>query len=360
MAATKKATDSKALKNAHKKAAAKVKAPAKTTAPTKKPEPVKNNITFFVSAKGTVLKSHVSERDKTRSYFQFDIEGSQLQLRWALKGTSQSPVRVLNASLAKNSADELCTRLQQKLSPGFLKILRPIFAWLIERVKNDTLDQPKIGRCWRELPSKEDVPAKPATRSFKVNYNGVVKNKLSAPYLLVELTGEQVEIWNVRTLTPEMESELMFSGPIKSIKPARYRVKKNVAVHHDRWHWAVVILEWIMDMFDNTGSVPTPQHGFRFTLADKPGDEVDALEHHQEPEGMPLLKPQSKPATENVFSTTEFVQRTKVWQLAQVTWHDALVCRKMLEKHGYDLDAAYAEFLDCAERTARKVSGSDS
>ncbi len=241
MATTKKATDNKALKNAHKKAAAKAKAPAKTTSQ-KKPEPVKNNITFFVSAKGTVLKSHVSERDKTRSYFQFDIKGSQLQLHWALKGTSQKPVRVLKASLAKNSADELCTRLQQKFSPGFLKILHPIFAWLIERVKNDTLDQPKIGRCWRELPSKKEA-------------------------------------------------------------------------------------------------------------ADKPGEEVSS---ELNPE------PTSKPATENVFSTTEFVQRTKVWQLAQVTWHDALVCRKMLEKHDYDLDAAYAEFLDCAERTARKVSGSDS
>ncbi len=242
MATTKKATDSKSVKTAHKKAAAKAKATAKTTAPTKKPEPVKNNITFFVSAKGTVLKSHVSERDKTRSYFQFDIEGSQLQLHWSLKGTSQKPVRVLKSSLAKNSADELCTRLQQKFSPGFLKILHPIFAWLIERVKNDTLDQPKIGRCWRELPSKEEAAAKP---------------------------GEKVS----SELNPE---------------------------------------------------------------------------------------PTSKPATENVFSTTEFVQRTKVWQLAQVTGHDALVCRKMLERHGYDLDAAYAEFLGYAERTAQAISGSGS
>lgn len=350
MATTKKATDNKALKNAHKKAAAKAKAPAKTTSQ-KKPEPAANNITFFVSAKGTVLKSHVSERDKTRSYFQFDIEGSQLQLRWALKGTSQSPVRVLNASLAKNSADELCTRLQQKFSPGFLKVLRPIFAWLIERVKNDTLDQPKVGRCWRELPSKEEAAAKTETRSFKVNYNGVVKKRLNAPYILVELKGGQVEIWNVRTLTPEVESELIFSGAVTSVKPARQRVKKNVAVHYDRWRWAVVILEWIMDMFDNTGSVPMPQHGFRFLLADKPGEEVSS---ELNPE------PTSKPATENVFSTTEFVQRTKVWQLAQVTGHDALVCRKMLEKHSYELDAAYAEFLGYAERTAQAISGSDS
>ena len=236
MATTKKATDNKALKNAHKKAAAKAKAPAKTTSQ-KKPEPAANNITFFVSAKGTVLKSHVSAKDKTRSYFQFDIEGSQLQLHWAFKGTSRRPVRVLNASLAKNSADELCTRLQQKFSPGFLKVLRPIVAWLIERVKNDTLDQPKVGRCWREMPKAN--PAAP----------------------------------------------------------------------------------------DCT---------------------------------LPCLKATVKPATENVFSTAEFVQRTKVWQLAQVTGHDALVCRKMLEKHNYDLDAAYAEFLGYAERTAQAISGSDS
>ena len=359
MATTKKATDNKALKTARAKAAAKVKAPAKNTATTKKPEPVKNNITFFVSAKGTVLKSHVSERDKTRAYFRFDIEGSQLQLQWALKGTSQNPVRVLTARLTKNSADELCTRLQRKFSPGFLKILRPIFAWLIEHVKTGTLDQPKVGRCWREIPVI-DAAAKPAMQSFKVNYNGVVKNRPAA-YILVELKGGQVEIWNVRTLSPEKESELIFSGAAISNKPARHRIKKNADLRADVWRWAVVVLEWIMDMIDNTGSMPVPAQGFRFTLADKPGDEVDAVEHHQEPDCTPpCLKATVKPATENVFSTAEFVQRTKVWQLAQVTWHDALVCRKMLEKHDYDLDAAYAEFLDCAERTAQAISGSDS
>lgn len=250
MDTTKKATDKKPLKKP-------AKAPAKNTATTKNPEPVKNNITFFVSAKGTVLKSHVSERYKERAYFRFNIEGSHLQLHWSLKGTSQTPVRVLNASLAKNSADELCTRLQQKLSPGFLKILRPIFAWLIECVKNDTLDQPKVGRGWREMPKKSTAPA---------------------------------------------AAKLSFLPCLK---------------------------------------------------------EVDSVEHNQEPDcSLPCLKDTVKPATENVFSTAEFVQRTKVWQLAQVTGHDALVCRKMLEKHGYDLDAAYAEFLDYAERTARKVSGS--
>ena len=233
MATTKKATDKKSLKTA----AAKAKAPAKNTSSTKKPEPVKNTITFFVSAKGTVLKMWASERDKTRPYFRFGIEGSQLQLHWAPEGTAQSSVRLLKASLTKNSADELCGRIRGKLSPDLFKILRPIFAWLIERVKNGTLDQPKVGRCWRVLP----------------------KANPTAPDC-----------------------------------------------------------------------------------------------------ALPCLKSTVKPVTENVFSTPEFVQRTKVWQLAQVTWHDALVCRKMLEKHDYDLDAAYAEFLDCAERTARKVSGSDS
>lgn len=240
MATTKKATDTKATK----KAAAKAKAPAKTTAPTKKSEPVKNNITFFVSAKGTVLKSYVSERDKTRAYFRFDIEGSQLQLHWAPKGTAQNPIRVLNASLVKNSADELCGRIRPlKVSPSFFNLLRPIFAWLIEHIKSDTLGQPKVGRCWREMP--------------KAN----------------------------------------------STAPAAAKLPSPVA------HAGTVI---------------------------------------------------AKPATENVFSTAEFVQRTKVWQLAQVTGHDALVCRKMLERHGYDLDAAYAEFLGYAERTAQAISGSDS
>jgi len=232
--------DKKATAKALVKAAKNAKSPSKgkePSAPKKEKGTPKNLMTFYVSAKGTVISGHVTPKNKATPYFEFSIDGNQLQLRWAPKGTAAVSLRILKASLAKNSADELCGRIRGKLSPDLFKILRPIFAWLIERVKNDTLDQPKVGRCWREMP-KANPTAPDCTK--------------------------------------------------------------------------------------------------------------------------PCLKATVKPATENVFSTAEFVQRTKVWQLAQVTGHDALVCRKMLERHGYDLDAAYAEFLGYAERTAREISGSDS
>lgn len=344
--------DKKATAKALVKAAKNAKSPSKAkkpSAPKKEKGTPKNLMTFYVSAKGTVIGGHVTSKNKSNAYFQFDIDGNQLQLRWALKGTTAAAVRVLNASLAKNTAEELCDRLREKFSPGFRKILHPIFAWLIERIKNGTLDQPKIGRCWRKPFQKSEAGA-PKKVSFMVGTDRTVRTKLSAPYLLVELTGSDVEMWHVWGSNPKEDMALVFSGPLKSCKPARSRVKKSVTVPEGQRILAIAVLDWLMDKHDtdySSGGIALPQKGFRFSL-----------EEPEETLGLPS-EPKSAAATnsttESVFMRPEFIQRTKAWQLSQVTGYDMLVCDKMLQTVGYDLDAAYAAFLDIASRTASNM-----
>lgn len=352
--------DKKATAKALAKAAKKVKSPSRAKAPSapqKEKGTPKNLMTFYVSAKGTVIGGHVTSKNKSNAYFQFDIDGNQLQLRWALKGTTAAAVRVLNASLAKNTADELCDRLREKFSPGFRKILLPIFAWLIERVKNNTLDQPKIGRCWRKPFQKSEASA-PKKVSFIVGPDSRVKTRLTAPCLLVELTGSDVEMWHVWGSNPKEDMALVFSGPLKSCKPARSRIKKSVTVPEGQRILAIVVLDWLMDKHDTdygSSGIAMPQKGFRFSPEEP--SETPGLPVEEPDNGVHV--PVANSTAESVFTERHFVERTKAWQLSQVTGYDMLVCRKMLERVGYDLDAAHAAFIDAAERIANNLAGTE-
>ena len=352
--------DKKATAKASVKAAKNAKRPSKAkkpSAPKKEKGTPKNLMTFYVSAKGTVISGHVTSKNKANPYFEFSIDGNQLQLRWAPKGTTAASLRILKASLVKNTAQDFCEHVREKVGHGICKTLLPIFAWLIERVKNDTLDQPKIGRCWRtpfqkkpEAGTPQEPVKAPKKVAFKVGSDRIVRTKIRAPHLLVELTGSDVEMWHVWGSNPKEETALVFGGSLKSNKPARYRVKKSVTVPESQRILAIAVLDWLMDHNDNNNGVGIPQKGFRFSL-EKPDSSIPLFGAANSG----TTSPAANSTTESVFTRPEFLQRTRAWQLSQVTGYDMLVCDKMLQTVGYDLDAAYAAFLDIASRTASNM-----